>query len=163
MCLDVTFAKKEFFRKFNIKHHPRYPHLLIGFKIVKPTGLGFRPTNFGNIEKVFPISNWVHETEMRPPFCKLDKTLPSGAAYGKKSTRYKIGFHVLTSLPAAVAYAKHYGLYGRYARIFKVYFTDMCAYGTQDQCPVIISKEIFIPKQTPYGTNGRKCKKRITV
>jgi hypothetical protein len=166
MCLDTVVTKRQFFKKFginSINHHPKYPHLLIGFKVVKPTGLGFRPTNFGSRAKVFSIGNWMHEKEMRPDFYSSEKTLYCGASIGGKSKKYRIGFHVLTNLSAAISYAKHFGLHGRHGKILKVYFTDICAYGTQDQCPIIITKEILIPKQIPYGASGRKCKKRITV
>jgi hypothetical protein len=157
MCLDNVLTKKKFFEQYSLKPDPKNPNIKVGWKIITLIKNKAYPGNHDD-DIPFKIGSWMHESSLRER-CLYYKRLNSSC--GKS---YPIGFHVCINKKSAELFAQDYGfLTSRGGRIIKVYFKDECAYGIQDSSILIITKDIYIPHQLPFGTTGRcsPCKIRI--
>jgi len=157
MCLDIVITKRQFFEQHSISTHPKNHDLKVGWKIVTLKKMGVYPGNQYSTTP-FKIATWMHESSLR------EGSGPQKRLNSSSGRSYPIGFHVCINKRSAELFAHDYGfLTSRGGIIIKVYFKDACAYGTQDSSILIITKDMYIPHQIPFGTTGRcrPCKARI--
>jgi len=149
MCLSDVLGKREF-KKYcaKIEKHSRFSSIYIGWKIVRLINKG------GKIEpyyypqgKAFPIAKWIDEQDYR-----MDDDL---LIYVNRNVRYKRGFHIYLSLESVFDILKPH----RDTKIIKVYYKEVLVYGLQNQQPVVVVKNMYIPKQIPYTIKGNLGKK----
>jgi len=157
MCLNQVYKKREFLKNWKFEKHPKMPGIKVGYKIMIPVNGGYISSQVTIRQNAkCPVGKWVHEKEVRSPWWEYNKTMECC----ETNETYRIGFHILLSLGDAMRYAQMYNLFRKNVKIVKVYFKDTCACGVQSNFPVVISKEMWIPRQLPYEVSGEKCKKK---
>jgi len=89
-----------------------------------------------NNRNPLPRGKWLKEEDYRPNWCAHRKTIDACDDF--PHYRYPMGFHVwLKSLPQE----------GVWRTILRVRFRKPVVWGIQDGKPVVVAKEIFIPKE----------------
>jgi len=155
MCLSYILGKREFKKYYaKIEKHPRFSSIYIGWKIVRLINKGNKIEPYYYPQgKLFPIAKWIDEQDYR-----MDDDL---SIYVSRNVRYKRGFHIFLSLEAVFDILKpHTPPYcARDTKIIKVYYKEVLVYGVQNRKPVVVVKNMYIPKQIPYTIKGNLGKK----
>jgi len=155
MCLDVVLKNKEFSKLKKIEKHKKNPELKVGWKAVVIRNGKITPPHLHNVGKYFSTGKWLNEKDFRRDV--YSKQTKIGSSWNS----YRIGFHILTTYRDAESYGIAAHLKFHKVRLIKVYYKKAIAYGKQNGCYTVISKEMYIPRQTPFTSFGNKCKNRL--
>lgn len=154
MCLDIVLKRKEFLSKTKIKKHQRNSELKVGWKAVIIRNGKITPPHFSN-KKSFSIGEWLNEKDFRRD------TYIDESRIGFFFNTYPIGFHILATFRDGEYYSMASHLRHSKIKLIKVYYKRAVAYGKQEGCYTVITKKIYIPRQTPFTYLGNKCKKQL--
>jgi hypothetical protein len=127
MCLESVSKKVE----------RQYGKSEVGWKVFLLRGDELRGEYCGI--KVRELDEWLKEEGYR----ELDEDNNETIPYGHGNSRYKRGWHVFLTEEGAKDWRGH----GRTEVIRKVHFRNPVAWGYQLGHPVLVCKEIFIPKE----------------
>jgi hypothetical protein len=159
MCLREILTKTEFKKYAKIEKHSRIPLTYIGWKAVRIRNQ-IKPLYYRQKGKLFPIAKWIDEKEFR-----MSMSCDDALIRVNTTRQYKTGFHIFPNLIAALNFfAEHASIVGEnapYTKIIKVYYKNAIVYGLQSGEPVIVVKDMYIPKQTPYNFDGKPSKKYL--
>ena len=155
MCLTTVLKRKEFLSQTKIEKHKKTPELKVGWKAVVIKNGKVTPPHFYVNRKSFSTGKWLNEKDFRRDHYTNKTTL------GNLYNTYKIGFHILATYRDSEHYARAANLNLNRVRLVKVYYKRAIAYGEQHRCYTVITKEMYIPRQTPFTCLGNKCKKRL--
>lgn len=159
MCLNSILTRKEFLKETKIIKHKKNKQLCVGWKIIKIKNGKIKPSQFSSVGKYFELGKWINEKDLRPNYVSSEKE--KTIQISQQDKKYRIGFHILITDYEAKTYAHSVNLIDKDYKIVKVYYKKAIAYGIQNACHTVISKEIYIPRQTPFSVYGNRCKKRL--
>jgi hypothetical protein len=161
MCLSAVLGKREFKKYYaKIEKHPRVSSIFIGWKIVRLINKGgkIEPYYYPQKGKSFPIAKWINEKNYR---MKNDLANDEQTIFVDRSVQYKMGFHIFATIEATFDYLRtnRTGVVNPWpassTRIIKVYYKEVLACGVQNEQPVVVVKNMYIPKQIPYTIKGK--------
>lgn len=155
MCLDVVLKRKEFLSRTKIEKHKKNSELKVGWKAVVIRKGKITPPHFYVTGESLSTGKWLNEKDFRRDAYFGETKI------GTSWNAYKIGFHILATYKDAEQYGIAAHLRFSKVRLVKVYYKKAIAYGKQEGCYTVISKEMYIPRQTPFTSFGNKCKNRL--